>query len=171
MDIELSEYLDIFVEETRERLQDFSHDLIELENIKGEKSQSNRIELLNNLFRIAHSLKGMSGSMDFNNMEKLCHTMENLLDDLRNEKIEITPDIIDILLACFTKLEALTDSVENQKSDDLDISVILNILDNLKSKNQITIGIKDDEEIKEEQDAISATKFVSYGENRQSIKM
>ena len=132
MDIDISEYLDMFVEETRDHLQKFSQDLIELENIKGENSKSDRAELLDSLFRVAHTIKGMSGSMDFKNMEKLCHIMENLLDELKNNIRQVTPDIIDILLNCFTKLEELTDCIENQKSDDIDISEILGILNNLK---------------------------------------
>ena len=63
---------------------------------------------LNEIFRVAHTIKGMAGTMGFNKMSKLTHDMENVLHALRNDEIEITADLVDILFKCLDALEGYT---------------------------------------------------------------
>jgi two-component system chemotaxis sensor kinase CheA len=96
--MDTGQYLNIFIEETKEHLQDLNKYLLELE-----KSPDN-IGALNEIFRLAHTLKGMSGTMGFNGMAGLTHNMENVLDALRNKEVSVSTKLIDLLFfACLYK--------------------------------------------------------------------
>jgi len=120
-DTDLSQYLNVFLEETKEHLQAFTQALIDLEEADAERAT----EALNEAFRAAHTVKGMAASMDFRNMEQLCHSTEDLMDELRSGSRSVTPEIIDLLLECSTKLEELTSSIEEIGSDDIDVSAVI----------------------------------------------
>ena len=79
MDLDISQYLSIFVEEAREHLQIMNEVMLKLE-----RDPSN-LESINEIFRVAHTIKGMSGTMGFHNMANLTHEMENLLQAARSE--------------------------------------------------------------------------------------
>lgn len=97
--MDMSQYLDIFVEESRENLQNLNTSLLELEKDPGGKA------VLNVIFRVAHTLKGMSGTMGFTRMQKLTHTMEDVLDAMRNGRVRATPDSVDVMFQCLDALE------------------------------------------------------------------
>lgn len=120
-DTDISQYLNVFLEETKEHLQTFTQALIDLEDADAERAA----EALNEAFRAAHTVKGMAASMDFKNMEQLCHSTEDLMDELRSGSRSVTPEIIDLLLECSTKLEELTSSIEETGSDDIDVSAVI----------------------------------------------
>lgn len=88
--MDYKEYLPMFLDETRENLIQLNRLLLDLE-----KDPYNN-ELLNEIFRIAHTIKGMSATMGYNNMAALTHSMENILDDLRKDKIKADKNIIDL---------------------------------------------------------------------------
>jgi len=102
--MDMSQYLNIFVEESRENLQDLNTSLLELEKDPG------NISILNEIFRVAHTLKGMAGTMGYTHMSNLTHKMEDVLDGLRNERIQATANVIAVLFKC---LDALENYVEN----------------------------------------------------------
>lgn len=120
-DTDLSQYLNVFLEETKEHLQMFTQAMIDLEEADAERAA----EALNEAFRAAHTVKGMAASMGFRNMEQLCHSTEDLMDELRSGSRSVTPEIIDLLLECSTKLEVLTSSIEETGSDDIDVSAVI----------------------------------------------
>ncbi len=126
-DIDISQYLNVFLEETKEHLQTFTQALIDLEGSDAERAT----EALNEAFRAAHTIKSMSASMDFRNMEHLCHSTEDVMDELRSGSRSVTPEIIDLLLECSTKLEELTSSIEENGNDDIDVSAVLLALKSL----------------------------------------
>ncbi len=95
----MSQYLDIFVEESKEHLQNLNTSLLELE-----KNPDN-VSTLNEIFRVAHTLKGMAGTMGFNKMTALTHDMEDVLDGLRNKRINVSSVIVDVLFKCLDALE------------------------------------------------------------------
>ncbi len=105
MDLDISQYLSIFVEEAKEHLQSMNEVLLELE-----KDLSNS-EYINEIFRVAHTIKGMSGTMGFHNMANLTHEMENLLDAARSHEIKLSQDVIDILFECFDELDNSVDNI------------------------------------------------------------
>ena len=112
-DIDVARYRDAFLEETKEHLQTLTESLIELENADDASEQ----ELLNRAFRAAHTIKGMSASMGFRNMEQMCHSLEDILDALRNGNGNVTPDVIDLLLRYTTKLEEAVTRIEDTGND------------------------------------------------------
>jgi two-component system chemotaxis sensor kinase CheA len=104
MDLDISQYLNIFVEEAKEHLQNMNEVLLELEK------NPSHLGHINEIFRVAHTIKGMSGTMGFHNMANLTHEMENVLQAARNSEIELSEGVIDILFECF---DALDSSVNN----------------------------------------------------------
>ncbi|MHC1599979.1 MAG: Hpt domain-containing protein, partial [Candidatus Methanospirareceae archaeon] len=130
-DIDVSQYLNVFLEETKEHLQAFTQALIDLECSDAERAT----EALNEAFRAAHTIKGMSASMDFKTVEHLCHSAEDLMDELRSGSRSVTPEIIDLLLECSTKLEELISSIEENGNDAGDVSELLSKLKSLSEGN------------------------------------
>ena len=114
MDLDISQYLSIFVEEAKEHLQSMNEVLLELEK------NPSHLGHINEIFRVAHTIKGMSGTMGFHNMAKLTHEMEILLQEARSSEIELTEDVIDILFECFDALDTSVTSVLEQGSEDED---------------------------------------------------
>ena len=139
-DIDLSQYLDAFLEETKEHLQTLMQALIDIEGADAERAA----DVLNGAFRAAHTVKGMSASMDFRNVEHLCHAMEDVMDELRSGSRSVTPEIIDLLLKCATTLEELTCGIEETGSDDVDVSGVLSELENLKEEEKRGTKNKED---------------------------
>lgn len=109
--MDMNQYLDIFMEESKEHLQGMNAILLKLENAPNDPAS------LNEIFRIAHTLKGMSGTMGYNNIMHLTHEMENVLDDLRNGKMRISSAVIDILFECFDQLEAYITKIESSNTE------------------------------------------------------
>lgn len=99
MDLDFNQYVDVFVEETKEHLQNMNEALLELEKDITNES------LINEIFRVAHTLKGMAGTMGFTNIASLTHEMENVLQEIRNNTITLDESIIDIIFECFDNLD------------------------------------------------------------------
>lgn len=97
--MDVSQYLQIFIEESKDNLQTLNESLLNLENHPTDT------ETLNAIFRVAHTLKGMAGTMGFVKMQKLTHILENVLSEIRAEKLKVTADIIDILFQSLDGLE------------------------------------------------------------------
>lgn len=102
----VSEYMDIFITESKENLLEMNKTLLELEK------DSKNLKYLDNIFRVAHTLKGMSGTMQFDKMQRLTHEMENMLDLIRSGVIKPSPSIIDVLFECLDALEHHVTSLE-----------------------------------------------------------
>ncbi|BBE31296.1 chemotaxis protein CheA [Tepiditoga spiralis] len=97
-------YLSVFLEEARENIQNLNDALMAIENDPEDA------ERINEIFRIMHTLKGMAGTLGFNELAKLCHTMENTLDKVRNNQMKINEVLIDLL---FKGLDTLEESLDN----------------------------------------------------------
>ena len=115
--MDMNQYMEIFIEESQEHLQNLNQCLLSLEtNPKDSK-------IINEIFRSAHTLKGMSGTMGFLKMQELTHNMEDILDVIRNGKLDINSGIVDILFMCLDYLENSIETisvsgVEGSKSID-----------------------------------------------------
>ena len=102
--MDVSQYLEIFIDETKEHLQSLNEQLLILEK---EPENENTI---NEIFRAAHTLKGMSGTMGYKRMQNLTHNMENIFSEIRNGKMSVTATIVDLL---FKGLDALENYLSN----------------------------------------------------------
>ena len=107
--MDVSQYLEIFIDESAEHLQTLSDCIMTLEQEPDNK------DTINEVFRAAHSLKGMAGTMGFKRMQHLTHDMENVFQEVRSEKISVDSSMIDLLFKC---LDALDAYLENVKSTD-----------------------------------------------------
>jgi two-component system chemotaxis sensor kinase CheA len=114
MDLDLNQYIDVFVEEAKEHLQSMNEALLDLEKDNTNSS------LINEIFRVAHTLKGMSGTMGFTHMANLTHEMENVLDGVRSNNITLDEDIIDIIFECFDALDYSVNAIATEGKEDED---------------------------------------------------
>ena len=116
MDIDLSQYMGMYIDGSKENL-----DLMDKHLLALEQDPSN-LEAVGEIFRAAHTLKGMSATMGFEKVAHLTHVMENILDKLRNHQLEVTSSIIDLVFETFDILRSLiNDSIESTDSGvDLD---------------------------------------------------
>ncbi len=102
--MDVSQYLEIFIDETREHLQNLNEQLLILE-----KEPENE-DTINEIFRAAHSLKGMAGTMGYKRMQRLTHDMENVFSEIRNGRMKAGASLVDIL---FRGLDALENYLDN----------------------------------------------------------
>lgn len=113
----------MFLDESKEHLQGLNDGLLGLED------NAEDLSILNEIFRNAHTLKGMSATMGYNKIAELTHEMEDVLDMLRKEQLKVTGDIIDTLFKCIDSLEQMIDNIANGDSEDLiDVSDLVNKL-------------------------------------------
>ncbi len=105
--IDLSQYKEEFLQEAKEYIELFNNALIRLEN--GEK------EAVNEIFRAAHTLKGMAGFMGYKNLEELCHKFENVLGEIRDGNIEPSGEIIDVMLESVDLIEEMISKIESDE--------------------------------------------------------
>ncbi|MBE0450167.1 MAG: chemotaxis protein CheA [Clostridia bacterium] len=118
--MDMSQYLEIFIDESKEHLQTMNEILLVLEK------DVDNLSHLGEIFRIAHTIKGMSGTMGFTKVADLTHKMENLLDLVRNGEVKVTSYIVDVLFECFDALEEYIDNLEKNGSEgDLDSSALV----------------------------------------------
>lgn len=102
--MDTNQYLEIFIDETKEHIQTLNDQLLILENEPEDK------DCINEIFRAAHSLKGMAGTMGFKRMQRLTHDMENVFSEIRNEKMKVTAGLVDVL---FQSLDAIEGYLAN----------------------------------------------------------
>ncbi|ALF10172.1 chemotaxis protein CheA [Parageobacillus thermoglucosidasius] len=103
--MDMSQYLEIFIDESKEHLQTINEQLLELEKTPEDMT------IVNEIFRSAHTLKGMSATMGFEDLANLTHQMENVLDGIRNHKITVTSEILDVVFQAVDHLEAMIMSI------------------------------------------------------------
>ena len=119
------ETLQIYVEEAEEHLADIEKDLLTIESMGSELDD----EIVNKVFRAAHSIKGGAGFLGFDNIKELAHRLENVLGLIRDKEIIPTPDNVNILLLGFDKLSDLMNNIS--ESNDIDIEEHIVSLANL----------------------------------------
>ena len=109
--MDVSQYLDIFLDETKEHLQNLNNQILDLEQ------DSENMDTINEIFRAAHSLKGMAGTMGYKRMQNLTHDMENVFSEVRNGAIKVTPDMVDVLFKCLDALEGYLATIQETSDE------------------------------------------------------
>ncbi len=97
--MDVSQYLEIFLDETSEHLQNLNTQILLLEQ------EPDNMDTINEIFRAAHSLKGMAGTMGYKRMQTLTHDMENVFSEVRNGNIHVKAEMIDVLFQCLDALD------------------------------------------------------------------
>jgi two-component system chemotaxis sensor kinase CheA len=134
--MDMNQYLEIFIDESKEHLQSMNQVLLELENNKADVSHVNEI------FRVAHTIKGMSGTMGYTKVADLTHEMENVLHLVRTKEIDVNDYIIDILFECFDSLESQITNIEEHgmESDEDNIELVNKLKEIVKTKSNTPSG-------------------------------
>ncbi|MBQ2275438.1 MAG: chemotaxis protein CheA [Lachnospiraceae bacterium] len=122
--MDVSQYLEIFIDETKEHLQSLNEHILVIEK------EPENVDTINEIFRAAHSLKGMAGTMGFKRMQRLTHDMENVFSEVRNGKMTVTADLVDTLFKCLDALEEyltnIQETAEEGTEDNEEIIAALN---------------------------------------------
>ncbi|WP_086322332.1 hybrid sensor histidine kinase/response regulator [Campylobacter devanensis] len=127
---DMQEILEDFLVEAFELIEQIDHDLVELE------ANPEDLELLNRIFRVAHTVKGSSSFLNFDVLTKLTHHMEDVLNKARHGELKITPDIMDVVLESVDMMKALLRSIR-ERGNDVDAGVnISDICDRLTAINE-----------------------------------
>ena len=162
--MDLSQYLEIFIDESKEHLQTLNDQVLIMEQ------DPENIDTVNEIFRAAHSLKGMAGTMGFKRMQRLTHDMENVFSEIRNGKMSVTPDIVDIVFKCLDALEGyltnIQETADEGTEDNEEVIQLLN--DALKGSSSEAEPVKEAVPASEESAKAQET---SDGDKRKFLKL
>ena len=155
--MDVSQYLEIFLDETKEHLQNLNTRILELE------SDPENVDTVNEIFRAAHSLKGMAGTMGYKRMQNLTHDMENVFSEVRNGTIKVLPEMIDVLFQCLDALEEYTDNIQSSADEGTNDNEVL-----IKKLNEILNGgsVSPDSAAQKEEPAKEAGASSAADENK-----
>lgn len=141
--MDTSQYMSMFLEEAMDNLQVLNESLLQLEQ------EPQNIDKVNEIFRVAHTLKGMAATMGFNEVGELTHKMEDVLSEFRDGKLKVTQDVVTVLFKCLDTLEQMIKNIENGVEEEVPISDIINELENISSlkddygESKITQNVKE----------------------------
>ena len=159
--MDVSQYLEIFIDESEEHLQTLSDCIMVLE-----KEPDNK-DTINEVFRAAHSLKGMAGTMGFKRMQHLTHDMENVFQEVRSDRVKVTSGMIDLLFKCLDALEGYLDNIKSTSDEGTeDNEVIIKELNDFiaKADDEAEAENKEVSEVKEA--APAATQKEKEGQEK-----
>ena len=138
--MDVSQYLEIFLDETNEHLQNLNTQILSLEQ------EPDNMDTINEIFRAAHSLKGMAGTMGYKRMQNLTHDMENVFSEVRNGNITVKANMIDVLFQCLDALEEYNANIRENADEGTNDNEPL-----IKQLNDILNG--GDGDVEEEEEA------------------
>ncbi len=137
--MDVSQYLEIFIDETKEHLESLNTRVLELEK------DPNNSDTINEIFRAAHSLKGMAGTMGYKRMQRLTHDMENVFSEVRSGKMAVSAELVDIVFQCLDALEeyltCITETADEGTNDNEPIISRLNAV--LKGETAVPAAPKE----------------------------
>ena len=105
--MDTSQYMDMFLEEAMDNLQTLNESLLQLEQ------EPDNIDKVNEIFRVAHTIKGMAATMGFNKVTELTHKMEDVLSEFRDGQLKVTQDVVTVLFKCLDTLEQMIKNIED----------------------------------------------------------
>lgn len=141
--MDTNQYLEVFIDESKEHLQSCNENLLALEQ------NPHDLAIVNEIFRNAHTLKGMSATMGFEDLADLTHKMENVLDGIRNEKITVTPEILDVVFESVDHLEAMIDDISGGGDGKRDVTSTVQKLKMIENGEEIVQASSAKEEVQE----------------------
>ena len=134
MTFSLGEYQDIFLEEADEQLQELNQNLLELEKNPED------LDIINNIFRAAHSLKSSAAFVGLNDLSDLAHKMENLLQGIREQTLEITTEVIDVIFKCFDEINSVIDSVSSGEEPQQDLTWLIEEIQKISNNSAAPVS-------------------------------
>ena len=164
--MDVSQYLEIFIDETKEHLQTLSDQLMILEQ------EPENTDTINEIFRAAHSLKGMAGTMGYKRMQRLTHDMENVFQEIRSGNMKVKPELVDVLFRGLDALDAYLNNIVNTADEGTEdneeiINALNTIAENATGKSTSSKPV----ESKKETTAADATAPAADAAKYQSIQI
>ncbi|MDD7403904.1 MAG: chemotaxis protein CheA [Butyribacter sp.] len=157
--MDVSQYLEIFIDETKEHLQTLSDQLMILEQ------EPENEDTINEIFRAAHSLKGMAGTMGFKRMQRLTHDMENVFQEIRSGNMKVQPELVDVLFRGLDALEAyLAEIMETANEGTEENEEIINTLNAIAEKATGKSSGKTEEKVPEQKEKKADADEAKYKE-------
>ncbi|UOQ47856.1 chemotaxis protein CheA [Gracilibacillus caseinilyticus] len=133
--MENNEYLEVFIEESKEHIQSLNDQLLILEN------EPANMDTIGEIFRSAHTLKGMAATMGFQDLADLTHKMENVLDAVRNHHVNITSPIIDVLFQAVDQLEGMVFDIAEGGNGAADVKELVHTLQAIEQNQEVIEAI------------------------------
>jgi two-component system, chemotaxis family, sensor kinase CheA len=157
-EFDMSQFTDEFIKEVSDTLEHMEKEMLILE-----KNPEDR-ELLNSIFRDAHTIKGSAAFLNFKFIKELTHKMENILDELRTGKMKATGEIIDLLFKSSDCLKQMVNNIIEGQSDEMDIvGIVLELVDAVNKKGieavKKEVKIKDSEIIEYQKKEIKIEEY------------
>lgn len=138
--MDVSQYMGMFLEESMENLQTLNDALLDLEQNPRNKDK------LNEIFRVAHTIKGMAATMGFSDIAELTHKMEDVLSEFREGKLEVTSNVVTTLFDCLDTLERMVSNIEQGTEEVIDIDEIIKNLEKAANEENITSEVEEKKE-------------------------
>ncbi|MCP8968828.1 chemotaxis protein CheA [Ectobacillus ponti] len=136
-----NELLTIFLDESQEHLQALNENVLRLESNPAD------IAVVGEIFRSAHTFKGMSATMGYTNMANLTHKMENVLDEIRNGRLSVSGEVIDVIFECIDSLEKMVADVQQGGTGNISVSSTMQRLEAFMNRDQAKRQIKDEQAV------------------------
>ncbi|WP_128894222.1 chemotaxis protein CheA [Longirhabdus pacifica] len=143
--MDINQYLPMFIEETTDHLQSMNDMLLQLE------SDHSNLQIVNDIFRSAHTLKGMSATMGFNDIADLTHEMENVLGQVREKQLAVSSTLFDLFFSGLDKLEQMLQDVIDGGQGKLDNTELIANLRSLNDSSQQSMSSSQQDELDEYQ--------------------
>ncbi len=155
--MEVNQYLEVFIEESKENLQTVNDSLLLLE-----KDPAN-LDLVSEIFRAAHTLKGMSATMGYQDLANLTHKIENVLDAVRNQQIEVDTDMLDIVFDSLEDLEAIVTDIASGGDGQRNVETVVDKLNRVAQGEKPADVQKSSDVVKETAAATDTVKTEKDG--------
>ncbi|WP_315121906.1 chemotaxis protein CheA [uncultured Clostridium sp.] len=124
--MDTSQYMSMFLEESMDNLQILNESLLQLEQ------EPEDIDKLNEIFRVAHTIKGMAATMGFNQMAELTHKMEDVLSEFRDGELKVTQKVVTVLFKCLDTLEQMVNNISDGNEEEISIKNIIEELEGIR---------------------------------------
>ncbi|OBW58503.1 chemotaxis protein CheA [Solibacillus silvestris] len=160
--MELNQYLEMFIEESKEHLQACSEHLLELEKNPED------LTIVGEIFRSAHTLKGMAATMGFEDLADLTHKMENILDAIRNSKIKVNAEILDVVFESVDHLEEMVFDIADGGDGKRNVQATVEKLKRIEAGEPATT---DTEETMAEQEVAAAVVATELEQPAQRLEL
>ncbi|MFS0672456.1 chemotaxis protein CheA [Ornithinibacillus sp. 179-J 7C1 HS] len=129
--MDTTQYLDVFIDESNEHIEVLYKKLLELEKSPSEKA------IIEEIFRAAHTLKGMSATMGYNDLATLTHTLENVFDAIRYDRIQVQSEMIDLLVDTVDHLNTMVEDIASGGTGSLDVTGVARKLEMIEKGNSL----------------------------------
>jgi len=125
--MDMTQYLDVFLEESKEHLSNLNQQLLTLEKNPGNQAA------LNEIFRAIHTLKGMSSTMGYEDLADLTHHMEDVLSDLKEGILQADSQVVDLLFQCLDRVQMTIEQIERTGTAGFNNQDLIKALGNVKA--------------------------------------